>query len=95
MRRLHSGFYRAQVMHEHRLSRWSLTCDIDRLTGGPYAGWWRLRIFYGAVTLIDGSDVVRTKAEAVAAMKDSLRRGWFLGAHGWTLNSNEEEGDST
>lgn len=93
MTRLRSGFYRVQVMHEHGLSQWSLTCDIDRLTEGPYAGWWRLQIFHGAVTLIDGSDVVKTKGEAAAAMKDALARGWFLGAHGWTLNSNE--GDST
>ena len=85
MTRIALGYYQEQVQHPHGLISWSLTCDIYRLTEGPYAGWWALVVTHGATTLLDGSDVKQTKREAVEALRDALRRGWKRPDFGWVL----------
>ena len=88
MVRLRAGYYRAQVVHDHGLSRWSLTCDIVRVSEGTHRGWWSLTISHGATILLDGSDLKITKRDAMAAMNDALRRGWVHhGGLGWCLAS--------
>lgn len=90
MTRLRPGYYRTQVMHDHGLTSWSLTCDIVRLG----AGGWSLTITHGATVLLDGGALVATKREAIAAMNDALSRGWYATPQGWwSLNpvTSEEE----